>query len=84
MYALNFSANYKMIATLLGDQNPAVKQIIMITKQWIYRQKCSNLVPTYEHLICEIQNIEKAERWTAHLKSKMDKHNQKWKILPAS
>ena len=51
----------------------------LITKQYIYRQRCLNKELQFRALKAQIQSIEQVEKYIAVKNGKLNKHTMKWK-----
>ena len=55
--------------------------IVLITKQWIFRQKCQNKTLRYSELKHEICQKEKIEKINALSLDRIERHESKWRPL---
>lgn len=73
----------KTICFNLVHPKPAsvVNMLVLITKQFIYRNRCASQLPNSNALIAEIEQIYKIEYNIAKENGKLVKHYQKWSQL---
>ena len=56
-----------------------VNMMCLITKQYIYKQRCFKENLNFEHLVKIIWNIENMEKYIAEKNGKLQVHQKKWK-----
>ena len=58
--------------------------ICLVTKQYVYRQRCLKAAISFPALRTYVQNIENIEKYIAIKNSKVSTHNKKWGIMDQS
>ena len=58
--------------------NHVINYIVLIMKQYIYRQKCLDKPITFLGIVHEIRQIEKTELYTAKITCETGNHHKKW------
>ena len=69
---------YTEVANLRYNDRAIIGCIILITKQYMYRQKCMDLPITLPQLYAEIKLVENMEYFGAKRKDKIDQHVKRW------
>ena len=69
---------YQKIITSNSGISTFVDFILLLTKQWIYRIKCSNQSLSSQSLKLYINQIENIEKYIAIKNKKLNKHLTKW------
>ena len=63
---------------LTEKKNHAANFICLITKQYIYKNKCQNRALSIQELKALIRNIENTEKYIAEKNGKLGIHRKKW------
>ena len=76
---INFNCNAVIFNKLIEGKAGNVKNFLcLVTKQYIYAQRCLGKMPNYNELIAKIRQIKNMERYIAIKNNKLRKHQQKW------
>lgn len=70
-----------LLNTVHPKSSHIINFVVLITKQYIYRQRCANRVLYSQLLIKEIKNIMLIEQNIAKSKNKLKRHFEKWSPL---
>ena len=85
-WGLVIDINAKSVILNNAHPNPThVANFYMLTaKQYIFRCKCENVIPTTTQLAVEIENLRKIELFNSQINDNVDKYVAKWCILQNS
>ena len=72
------SENNVILNTMVKKRKHVINLMCLITKQYIYRQRCLGKVLSFPELRACIEHIQKIERYIAIKNGKLQVHLQKW------
>ena len=75
---INLSLNSVILNTLVNKKCHAINLICLLTKQFIYRQKCQKKELNFQNLKSNIRSIQNIEKYIAVKNYKLAIHNRKW------
>lgn len=67
-----------LMNTVQNRKSHVINLLVIIAKQYIYRQRCLNSVLLVNQLICEIEHVYSIEYGIAKSKNRLLKHYTKW------
>ena len=76
-----FDVDTVMVNRIVEDKPVHCKKILcLLTKQYIYRQRCFKQIPRWGELRALIQRTIAVEEFIAIKNKKLAKHNKKWNV----
>ena len=76
-----FDVDTVMVNRIVEDKPAHCKKILcLLTKQYIYRQRCFKQIPRWDELKVLIQRTIAVEKFIAIKNKKLSKHNKKWNV----
>ena len=70
-----------LLNTAVKRKNHVANFLILVFKQYIYRQRCLNKDIIFHELINEIRTLERIEKYIAMKNGKLELHDKKWGIV---
>ena len=75
---ITFNEKNVMMNSLIEDKKNVKNFICLLTKQYIYRQRCFKKEPNYNELKTMIYQMRNTEKFIAIKNDKIKKHYLKW------